>query len=160
MAHFEFGFLAAIAVRTAVVLVLVMVGLRLTGKRQAGEMNLHDVLLVLVLANAVQNAMTRGDGRLSVALVSSGTLILLGTLWATLLSRHPGWEGLAVGEPTVLVEEGRMLRRNMRTEGVSKVELLAAVRDEGLPDLSGVKLAVLEVDGTISVVPREGKPGG
>ncbi len=72
------AFLAAVAVRTAIVFALLLVGVRLTGKRQTGEMNANDLLLVLVLANAVQNAMTQGNGRLAVALVSSGTLILLG----------------------------------------------------------------------------------
>ncbi len=147
-------FLAAIAARTAIVFVLVLVGLRLTGKRQAGELNLHDMFLVLVLCNAVQNAMTNGNGRLTVALVSSGTLIFLGWLFARLLSRHPSWEPWAVGVPTVIVEDGRVFRRAMRREGVTRDELLAAVRDQGVPDLADVRLAVLETDGSISVVPR------
>src|SRR4051794_26591454 len=108
MADWETGFLAAIAVRTAVVFVLLVVGLRITGRRQAGELNLHDLMLVLMLANAVQNAMTKGDGRFSVALVSSGTLLLLGTLFAALQSRHPSCERFVVGVPTILVEGGRL----------------------------------------------------
>src|SRR3954454_15434995 len=107
MEHWEPGFLAAVAARTAVVFVLLVVGLRLTGRRQAGEQNTHDLLLVLILANAVQNGMTRGDGRLAVALVSSGTLLLLGVLMTAVQSRHPSWERAVVGVPTVLVEEGR-----------------------------------------------------
>ncbi len=150
------GFLAAIAVRTAIVFVVVVAGLRLTGKRQAGELNLHDILLVLMLSNAVQNAMTRGDGRLAVALVSAGTLLVLGCLGAWLLSRNPAWEPWAVGEPTVLAEGGRVFRGGMRREGISRAELLAAVRKQGLADLDAVRLAVLEIDGSISVIPREG----
>jgi len=160
MADSQLSLLAAVAVRTAIVFVLLVVGLRATGNRQAGELNLHDVLLVLLLANAVQNAMTKGDGRLSVALVSAGTLVLLGWLFATLLSRHPAWERWAVGTPTVVVEDGRLLRRNLRREGVTEGEVLAAVRDQGVPDLAGVMFAVLEIDGSISVIPREPKPGG
>ncbi|HZU37260.1 MAG TPA: YetF domain-containing protein, partial [Gemmataceae bacterium] len=129
--------------------------LRLTGRRQAGELNLHDILLVLILANAVQNAMTQGDGRLTVALVSSGTLVLLGTLLALLQSRFPSLEKHMVGEPTVLVEGGRMLRREMRREGVTEEDVLAAVREQGLADLAAAKLVVLEVDGSISVIPQE-----
>src|SRR4051794_16468721 len=102
-----FAYLTGIAVRTAIVLLLLLLGLRLTGQRQVGELNLRDVLLVLLLSNAVQNAMTRGDGRLTVALTSSTTLILLGWLCARLLSRHPSWEGLAVGVPVILIENGR-----------------------------------------------------
>src|SRR4051795_2174766 len=120
MADGDLGFLAAIAVRTAIVFVVLVIGLRMTGRRQAGELNLHDLLLVLILANAVQNAMTRGDGRLAVALVSSGTLLLLGTLYSTWQFRHPSWEKRMLGAPTVLVEGGRVQRRNLRREGVSQ----------------------------------------
>jgi uncharacterized membrane protein YcaP (DUF421 family) len=60
-----------------------------------------------------------------------------------------------VGEPTVLVEEGRVDRKNMRREGVSDDDLMAAVRDQGLADPADVRLAVLEPDGTISIIPRE-----
>lgn len=149
------GFLAGIAVRTATVFAVLVVGMRITGRRQAGELNLRDLLLVLTVANAVQNAMTRGNGHLTVALVSSGTLLLLGTLFAALQSRHPGLEKWVVGTPTILVEGGRPNRPNMRREGVSQEDLMAAVRSQGVADLFGVKLAVLETDGSISVIPRD-----
>ncbi len=154
-----FGFLAAVAVRTAIVLVVLVVGVRLTGKRQAGELNLRDLLLVLLVTNAVQNAMTRGDGRLSVALVSSGTLLLMGWLFARLQSRYAGLEKWTAGVPAVLVEDGRLIRRTMRQEGVSQRELMAAVREQGVADLAGVKFAVLEVDGSISVIGRQERQG-
>lgn len=160
MAGGQLGFLAAVAVRTAIVFITLAVALRLTGRRQAGELNLHDLLLVLILANAVQNAMTRGDGRLTVALASSGTLVLLGTLLAALQSRFPTLEKRMVGEPTVVVERGRMLRQEMRREGVTEEDVRAAIRDQGLADLAGVKLAVLEVDGSISVIPQEQRSQG
>jgi uncharacterized membrane protein YcaP (DUF421 family) len=153
------AFLAGIAVRTAVVFVLLAFGVRGTGKRQTGELNVHDLFFVLIVANAVQNAMTKGNGSLAVALVSAGTLLLLGWLGATLLSKQPAWEAWLVGAPTVLVEGGRMVRSSMRREGVTEDELMAAVRGRGLTDLAGVRLAVLEIDGSISVVPREEKPG-
>ncbi len=160
MAHGEPAFLAAVAVRTALVFAVLAVGVRVTGRRQAGELNLRDLLLVLILANAVQNAMTRGDGRLAVALVSSGTLLALGTLIAALQSRFPFWERRVVGVPKVLVEGGRANRREMRREGVSRGDLMAAVRDQGVADLSGVRLAVLEADGSISIIPAERGPEG
>jgi uncharacterized membrane protein YcaP (DUF421 family) len=147
--------LTAIALRTAIVFVLLVVAVRGTGKRQTGEMNVHDLLLVLVLANAVQNAMTMGNGHLTVALVSSGTLLLLGWLLAVLLRRHPAWQPVLLGTPTILVERGRLIRQNMKREGVTETDLLGAVRQQGLLDLGGVKLAVLEIDGSISVIPSE-----
>lgn len=154
------GFLAEIALRTAIVFVLLVVGMRGTGKRQAGEMNVHDLLLVLIIANAVQNAMTKGNGHLAVALVSAGTLLAFGWWAATILARNPHWHAGLVGAPTVLVEEGRPLRANLDREGVTEDELMAAVRDQGLPNVSDVRLAILEIDGSISVVPRTRSRGG
>jgi uncharacterized membrane protein YcaP (DUF421 family) len=154
-----FGLVAAAAARTAIVFVLLVAGIRITGKRQMGEMNLHDLLLVLIMANAVQNAMTKGDGHLGVALASAGTLIVLGWLLQTLISYRDSWQAVLLGVPTVIVENGRMIRGNMRREGITEQEVLAAVRDQGLADLAGVKLAVLEIDGTVSVIPRN-QPSG
>ena len=149
-----FGLMATAAVRTVIVFVLLVAAIRLTGKRQMGEINLHDLLLVMIMANAVQNSMTKGDGHLGVALASGGTLIVLGWLLQTLMSYRDSWESVLVGMPTVIAENGQMLRGNMRREGVTEQELLAAVCDQGLADLAGVKLAVLEIDGTVSVIPQ------
>ncbi len=155
MSDLGFGLLAGIAVRTALVFLFLIVGLRLTGRRQVAELNLHDLLLVLIVANSVQNAMTKGDGRLSVALVSAGTLIAIGLLLATLLSKYPSSEKWIVGEPTVLLEDGRTIRSQMRSAGVTDNELMAAVRQQKLTKLSEVKLAILEVDGSISAITRD-----
>lgn len=150
-----FGFLAAIAVRTAIIFLMLIVGMRVTGKRQTGEMNIKDLLLVLIVANAVQNAMTKGNGDLAVALVSAGTLILLGWLYAILVGKYPSWQAWLVGAPTVIVHNGRMIRPNMRREGLTENDLMAAVRDMGLDNLARVRLAILEIDGTISIIPQE-----
>jgi uncharacterized membrane protein YcaP (DUF421 family) len=156
----EAGVLTAVVVRTAVVFMLLVAGLRVTGRRQAGELNVCDLLVVLLFANSVQNSMTRGDGRLTVALASSGTLLLLGTLFAAVQCRYPLWERSVVGVPTVLAEGGRPNRREMRREGVTEGDLRAAVRNQGLGDLRDVKFALLEADGSISVIPRGDRNGG
>jgi len=156
----DVGLLAAVAVRTAIVLGFLVLLLRLTGKGQAGEMRTHDLVTVLVAANAVQNAMTQGDGRLGVALVSAATMIFLGWLFATAFRRKPEWRRALVGVPTVLVEDGRVHRRELGREGISREQLNAAVRDHGIADVRDVRLAVLEVDGTISVIPREAAHAG
>lgn len=160
MGNWDFAFLAAVALRTAMVFVVLVIGVRKTGKRQTGEMNLHDLVLVLVLANAVQNAMTQGDARLSVALVSSGTLLVLGWIYELLVATRQTCQPWLAGVPTVIAERGHLLRGAMWQEGVTERELMAAVRDQGLMELAQVRLAVLEIDGSISVVPQEGLGGG
>lgn len=147
-------FLAAIATRTAIVLIWLFLGLRIMGKRQVGQMNVYDLALLMALANAVQNAMTSGKGDLSVGIVSAGTLLGMGWLASRLFIRLPNLEERVVGTPTVLLHDGHIERENMRREHLSDRELMAALRQTGLPDPNEVKLAVLEVDGSISVVPR------
>lgn len=149
------AFLAAIAVRTTIVLLVLFIGLRLLGKRAIGELNLFDLLLILMIANAVQNSMTQGIGPLAVALVSGATLLLVGWAVAQLLNRHPSVERRAMGAPAVVVQNGHLSGRTIRREHLDTDAVMAAVREQGLDGLQEVKLAVLEVDGTISVVPKE-----
>jgi len=147
--------LAAIATRTAILFGFLFIAIRLTGKRQFGEMNTHDLLLIVVMCNAVQNGMTRQSPHLSVALVSAGTLLIIGLVLGLLTGRSESRERELFGEPTVLIENGGVVRRHLREQRVTECELMAAVRGRGLADANQVRLAVLEVNGTISVVPRE-----
>lgn len=147
--------LAAVAVRTATVLVGLVVGVRLIGRRPIGEMSAHDLLVVLLVSNAVQNAMTHGEPRLSVALVSSGTLIGLGLLAAWAFRANPALERALVGRPIVLVCDGRVVRRNLRQGQVTREHIDEAIRKQGVAGLADVTLAVLEVNGQISVVPKD-----
>lgn len=151
----EAWFLAAIAARTAIVLVALVGGARLFGKRDVGELHLVDVAMVLLLGNAVQNAITTGSGQLWVGLVSAGVLLLMDRALGIMVVAEPWLERKLAGEPTVIVVHGRMDRAAMRRENVDEEEVLAAARHQGLPDLSRVRLAVLEDDGSISVVPED-----
>lgn len=152
--------LTVVAARTAIVLVALIVAGRVSGKRHFGELNMYDLMLVLIVASAVQNAMTKANSRVTVALVSAGTLMLIGWFVARVDVRWPGLERRVMGAPTVVAQDGRLNRRNMRREGVTADEVLAAAREQGLADLADVRLAVLELDGAISVVPDTGAREG
>ncbi len=157
MEHASVGFLAAVGIRTAVILVALVVGVRLFGRRQIGELNLADLLVVLMAANAVQNAMTSGNGGIATAVVSAGVLLLIGRLAVELIVRRPSLQHRLTGAPTVLVLDGRLLQKNVRHEHLNADDVLVAVRQQGLSDLGDVRLAILESDGSISVVPAEGQ---
>jgi uncharacterized membrane protein YcaP (DUF421 family) len=146
-------FLSLIAARTLVVFVVLVIGVRLSGKRQLGGMSTTDVVLVLALANAVQNAMTHGSGNIAVGLVSSATLLLAARAVGIVFIRHPPWEARVVGTPTVLAQDGRLLRARMEHEGITEEDVLTGLRKYGLTDLRQVRLVVLEPDGSLSVVP-------
>ena len=147
-------FLSTIAARTFLVLLFIVVGLRLLGKRQIGQMNIYDLALVMAIANAVQNAMTHGNGNLSVGIVSSGTLLLVGWALTFVFVRLPKLEERVIGTPTLLVNEGHILEDHMRREQVTHEILMSVMRQHGITDIKQVLMAVLEVDGSISIVPQ------
>jgi uncharacterized membrane protein YcaP (DUF421 family) len=142
-----------IVLRTVAVYFVVLVGLRLFGKRQLGQMSIGDLVMILLIANAVQNAMVGSDTSLAGGLVAAVTLLLLNLVVVRAISRSHLGERVFEGEPTLLVKDGSYLDRNIRREGLAPEEVDMAIREHGLDAVSGVRVAYLEADGTISVIP-------
>jgi len=136
-----------------VVYCVVVLGLRLFGKRELGQMTPFDLVLILTLSNAVQNAMTGPDTSLIGGLVAAVTLLVSNWFLNNAGARLPWVRKWLVGDPTLLVHEGRMIPERMRREGVTQDELLMQAREHGINSLEEVREAVLEVDGTISIIP-------
>src|SRR2546427_3135441 len=147
-----------IILRTAVVYVVVLVLLRAAGKRELGQMSPVDLVVILVISNAVQNAMTGGDNSLIGGVIAATTLVAVNTGFARVGHRVAYLKQLFESEPTVLVEGGKLLKRNLERENVEEDELMMAAREHGLEDLAGVEAAYLERDGSISIIPK-GAPG-
>jgi uncharacterized membrane protein YcaP (DUF421 family) len=145
--------LATVVLRTGVVYLFLLAALRLAGKREIGQMTLFDLVVLLVISNAVQNAMVGPDTSLTAGLVAAATLLALNRLVGTLGLRLPWFQRQVVGSPTLLVYDGALIPGQLAHEGVTEGELRQALREHGVGDLKEVKSAVLEVDGTISVVP-------
>ncbi|MCW3045263.1 MAG: putative rane protein [Actinobacteria bacterium] len=141
------------AAKTVVVFAVVATGLRLLGKRETSQLNVYDLAMLMALANAVQNAITGGKGNLAVGLVTSSVLVLVAWGVTKLIVRKPGLERALVGSPTILIHRGTILPGRLRGQGVSLQELQAAARGYGISDLALVHTCVLEVDGSISVIP-------
>jgi len=148
-------FLTAIAARTLIVLLFLVLGVRLLARRQIGQMNIYDLALILALANSVQNAMTQGSGHLAVGIVSAGALLSAGRVLGSWFVKWPKLEEHLVGTPTLVVNEGHLVPENMRRIHVTEEQVRAALRQHGLTDPGQVKMAILEVDGTLSVVPQD-----
>jgi uncharacterized membrane protein YcaP (DUF421 family) len=147
--------LLIVAAKTTVVYCFLVIGLRLLGKRELGQMNIYDLVLIIVLANAVQNAMVGDDNTLAGGLVAATTLLLLNRLFTLVIGRFPRLEHALVGEPVLIVNNGDLLPDRMRREGVTREQLQGALREHGLTNPGQARLCVLEVDGSISVVPRD-----
>jgi uncharacterized membrane protein YcaP (DUF421 family) len=142
-----------IVVRTLVVYLVVLFGLRLFGKRQLGQMSTGDLVMILLIANAVQNAMVGTDTSLLGGLVAAATLLIVNVLIVRSMVRSSLGERIFEGEPTLLVKDGGYLKHNIGHEGLAVEEVDMAIREHGIDDVSGVRVAYLEPDGTISVVP-------
>ncbi|HET9795630.1 MAG TPA: YetF domain-containing protein [Thermoanaerobaculia bacterium] len=141
-----------IVARCAIVYAAVLVGLRLSGKREIGQMTPFDLVLVLLIANAVQNAMIGNDNSLSGGLVAATALIALNFSVGRAARRWLGFGRLIKGHAAVLVNRGIVIEEHLRQEGIARDELMAALREHGVGSLDDVRLAVLEVDGSISVL--------
>jgi len=141
-----------IALRTAVVYALVLVGVRLSGKREVGQMTPFDLTLLLLLSNSVQNAMTGPDNSLLGGVVAASTLLLLNYLLADLSGANRRFRKFIQGQPSLLIHDGQIIEAHMAKEHVSMDELHRALREHGIPDYHQVALGVLEVDGSISLL--------
>ena len=147
--------LVEIALRTGVIYCLVLLGIRLSGKREVGQMTPFDLTLLLLLSNSVQNAMTGPDTSLAAGLVGAVTLFAANFALKWLIFRSRRIDRLLEGEPVMLVYHGHVKQRNLDLVQMSRDELEQTVREHGLMSMSQVDLAVLEVDGNISVLSDE-----
>lgn len=145
--------LPEVVLRTAVVYLFLVVVLRLTGKREVGQMSILELIVILIISDAVQNSMVGENSTLWGGLVAVLTLLALDFGLKALSSRSRRVRKVVVGEPRLLVRDGRLLDKALREEGVEPDEVRAAVRAQGIARVEDVRLAVLETDGTISVIP-------
>jgi uncharacterized membrane protein YcaP (DUF421 family) len=143
----------AIAARSAIVYLAVFAGLRIAGKRELGQMTVFDLVVILLIANAVQNAMVGPDFSVQGGILAAFVLIVLNRAVALLRLQGGTWGRLIEGTPTVLVEDGELIEPHVRREGLERSELEMVVREHGVDSIGDVKLAVLETDGSISIVP-------
>ncbi len=142
--------LIEIALRTAVIYAVVLVGVRLSGKREVGQMTPFDLTLLLLISNAVQNAMTGPDTSLLGGVIAASTLLLLNYLIAEVSGGNRRFRKFVQGQPSLLVHDGEIIASHMAKEHVSMDELQRALREHGIASYHDVALAVLEVDGSIS----------
>lgn len=146
------GAIGLIVLRTLVVYAFILGGLRLSGKREVGQLAPFDFALILLIANAVQNAMVGPDTSLVGGLVAAGVLLLVNWGLGRLAARHRRVERLVRGRARLLVRHGRIDHENLQAEGLTHEDLLQALRESGCATVEECRLAVLETDGSISVI--------
>ena len=147
-----------IVIRTTIIYVIVLIGMRVAGKRQVGQMTPFDLVLLLLIANAVQNAMTGPDTSLLGGLVAAGTLLILNVVISRLVLHNRLFRNLVEGEPTLLIHSGKVIRSHLEQEKIGEGELRQALREHGVATIDEVQGAVLEIDGSISVIKKDEMP--
>jgi uncharacterized membrane protein YcaP (DUF421 family) len=145
-----------LVLRCVIVYTFLIVLLRISGKRQIGQLAPFDLVLLLVLSNSVQNSMNAGDNSLVGGLISAATLVGINAVFGFVTYRSKKLEALIEGRPQVLVHNGRIFEDVMKRAQLTHHELNAALRDAGCSCPSEVHMAILENTGAISVVPRTG----
>ena len=141
-------------VRGIIVYAFLLILIRITGKRQVGQLAPFDLVLLLVLSNAVQNAMNGGDNSIGGGLISAVTLVLLNYLIGMATYRSKTLEAIIEGRPDVLIHNGVLFPAVMKRAKLTHHELNAALRQSGCVCVEEVHTAVLENNGAISVVPK------
>lgn len=149
---------AELVFRSVVVYALFLGALRLSGKRELGQFTIFDLALVLLASNALQPAITGPDASLTAALIIVGTLFVLNRLVAFGRKRSTFLRRILDYSPTPVARNGKWIQAAIEKEDLDTDDLEAAIREYGLESVKDVKLATLEHDGSISVVPGGGAP--
>jgi uncharacterized membrane protein YcaP (DUF421 family) len=147
--------LEQLVVRSVIVYAFVLLLLRFTGKRQIGQLAPFDLVLLLMLSNAVQNALNGGDTSVAGGLLSATTLVALNSIVAVVTSRSKKAEAIIEGHPLVLIHNGKLYQAMMDQAKLTHHELNSALRQAGCGCVDDVRYAVLENNGAISVVARK-----
>jgi uncharacterized membrane protein YcaP (DUF421 family) len=145
-AHIVIG----IVLRTLVIYLVVLIGVRLSGKREVGQMTPFDLVLLLLISNSVQNAMTGPDTSVLGGVAAAITLLLMNYLVAEFAGGNRRFRRFVEGQPSLLVHDGKVIEPHMAKEHVSMDQLQRAMREHGINTYHELALAVLEVDGSIS----------
>lgn len=147
-----------IVARTLIIYLVILLGLRLSGKREVGQMTPFDLTLLLLLSNAVQNAMTGPDTSLLGGIVAATTLLVMNYGFAEASGLNRRFRKFIQGQPTLLIYHGKVLTAHLAREHVSMEEVFRAMREHGIANLHDVSLCILEVDGSISCLTTDDVP--
>ena len=140
--------------RGAIVYVCILFLVRLSGKRTVGEFTPFDLVVVILIGESTQGAMTGGDESVLGAPIVAATLIALNMALGFLSARSKTVDRLLEGEPVLLVRDGTVLHRALRANNLPPSDLEEAVRKAGVRSVEDVALGVLETNGEISIVPK------
>jgi uncharacterized membrane protein YcaP (DUF421 family) len=143
--------------RSVLIYVFLIAMLRIVGKRELGQANTLDLVVLLLVANAVQNGIIGNDLSVTGAVIGAATLFVINELFSRATYLSPFASRLLEGEPTQLIEDGQLVKRALRSTGISLSELRAIARRQGFAHLGDVHTAILETNGVVTMF-KENEP--
>ncbi|WP_125719619.1 DUF421 domain-containing protein [Flavobacterium ustbae] len=146
-----------IVLRSIAVYFFMTIALRVFGKKELSQLNTADVILILLISNSVQNAMVGPDTSLIGGLVAALVLFIINYIIKKLIRRYKTISDLLLDKPQVLVHDGKLDFQTLSRLDISDEELKEAMREHGIEYFKNIKLAMLEIDGTISIISEDQK---
>lgn len=141
--------------RPIIVYVCLIIGLRLSGKRELAQLNPFDLIVLLTLSNTVQNAIIGNDNSVTGGIIGAASLLAVNYLVVRFLYDHRQLDQIVEGSPDILIENGKVHEHKLKKELITKEELAAAARKQGFDSLTEVQQCVLEPGGTLSFTARK-----
>ncbi len=145
-------------IRPVIVYFFIIIGLRLSGKRELAQLNPFDLVVLLTLSNTVQNAIIGDDNSVSGGLIGAATLLLVNYVVVRFLFSHEKLDRLVEGDSDTLIEKGKINEERLKKELLTRTELETAAHRQGFSSLAEVERAVIEPGGTIYFVGRKPSP--
>ena len=141
-----------VIIRSTVIYMFIVIALRLFGKKELAQLSVLDLVFILLISNSVQNAMVGPSTGLFEGITAAATLFAVNALFKYVLYNNKRFSRLVQGEPVILIHKGIVIEKNLRKQRLTLNEIEEAVREHGIENISEVDLAVLEVDGNISIL--------
>jgi len=147
-----------IVISSLIVYLFIITAIRIFGKREISQLSVIDLVFILLISNAVQNAMVGGNMTYLIGgLIAAATLFIANYFLGELFFKSKKFSKFVQGDPVILVHAGEVIKANLSKAKISPDELDAAIREHGVENVSGVDLAILERDGNISVLSNDYK---
>ena len=141
-----------IIIRSAAVYFFMLIALRIFGKKELSQLNTADVILILLISNSVQNAMVGSNTSLYGGLAAAAVLFIINYILKKLMYKFPKFSDLMQEKPEVLIHAGKVDFKALSKLNITSDEIQEAMREHGVEHFSDVKLAMLEIDGNISII--------
>lgn len=144
-----------LAIRATFLFGFVYLLTRIIGRRELSSLEPFDLILLIVIGDAIQQGLTQDDYSVTGALIVVGTFAMLQVLVSLLSWKFPALRPALDGEPIIVVQDGKPIERNMRRERLTLEEVLVEARQQQLTSIEEIEWAVLETSGSISIIPKK-----